>query len=234
MKLPPSLHHPSILLVALLAITASALHAQSPSASPEPPPEPPLVLPAPSKVQWTIAYDWTGANAPRATDGARLISTTVTKIENKRREVSRWGDGRQSERWVVDGLAMTQQPTWPPEMVVSEPAPPGEGDFDLGWLDVKYFQKSVTLEGKKCYYYVGPDRAGENRGLKGDGGEGPPMIKVWIDEKTRLPILVQTAECRKHYAYANSTETALQLPATFARRYDLYLASRPSPAPAGR
>jgi len=219
------------------------------------PPAPPFVRNAPSQVTWTIEFKKRGETAGRKGDEAApktgratLQKIEVTKYGRDRREVEEWSDGSKVEKWFFRGYHIFEQHGSKDIYVVNSSADGFQrltfpdystGDFpELEWLSAESYVGEESFEGRPGFLFeqsapvlsepvIAQIRAATGTApVKNDHGDSRRKTRVWIDEKTRLPMAVDNGVKTKVYSFRTSAQTVAEPPAAFVKALQEYEKSR--------
>lgn len=142
----------------------------------------------------------------------RIQSTTLTKTNKTYKEITTFGTGKKSEKWIFDGIQLMTAPEF--DVVVVIPAPAGEeypspdysdygqGDFEgLGWISLKNFKGVKDYEGRPAFMF--------------EEGKAGSTLTAFLSIETQLPLFFSNEEASRSYLYNPSPSLALILPEKF-------------------
>ncbi len=221
-------------LICAIALGGSfTVHAQGPGNAQEAPPSPPYIAPVPTPVSWNIQISYPEPPPP---ESRFLKEVRVTKTRDKKREISTWSDGIESETWYMDGHVIYRQPHFLSDdvAVVEEATYFAQGDFpNLFWVNKDTYKRQEIREGRLCYYYESDPSAVPGRVSASLQGQlqRPPVFKAWIDVKTKLPVVLDQGKLIEKYSFSAGTSQSISLPPLFARKLEQFLATKKAVLP---
>lgn len=219
------------------------------------PPAPPFVRNAPAQAAWTIELKKHGEMAGREADEAPLKANRailqkieITKYGRDRREIEEWSDGSKVEKWFFRGYHIFEQHGSKDIYVINTLADGFQqltfpdysaGDFpELDWLSAESYLGAESFEGRPGFLFeqsapalsepviAQVKTAIGTAPVKRDHEDSRRKIRVWIDEKTRLPMAVDNGVKTKVYSFRTSAQTVAEPPDAFVKALQEYEKSR--------
>ncbi len=211
-----------------------------------PPPKFPMELRAPSKFQWKIEFRYDREKAkketltPEAKSEDKLDdpveapppmlpkSIEVSKDGRIYREITTWQDGKKTEKWVLEGLQLREQPKTGRILDVDARSYSTDfsdyrrSDFEVAeWMGQDTFRGVKLLGSRPAYEFsVGADKRRLSPreialGSMPDEVRGPDSQPVgpgseyvaYLDAKSLMPIYIDDGEVVRIYSYGSLTET---------------------------
>ncbi len=204
-----------VVLFAAFATPAVAQQADTPASvdiSPKP-----FTNVIPNRTMWTITIRPSRAEAPQSADSdpndilaalvKKFAGTVIVKIEvayasGVRREIIRYADESEMTRYSTDSFTIyLDRATGEPVFDDSAGAMRWE---ELAWVSDKYYEESVSYEGRLCDVYRQYNRqatdgeipenfvSGLSRSELPAGTEAIPIATAYIDRETRFPVAQST------------------------------------------
>ena len=238
---------PAALFAFSLFMVPALAEEDKPEAPSLPPPKFPLELRAPNKYQWKIDFRFDRAKAkkqtltPEAKPSEDLDEPTeaappmlpksieVSKDGRVYREVTTWQDGKKSEKWVLDGLQLREQPKTGRVLDVDAASYSTDfsdyrrSDFELAeWMNKEAFKGVKLLGTRPAYEFsIGSDKRRPTpreialKSIQDDVSESTDSQPVaasaeyvaYLDAKSLLPIYIDDGEVVRIYSYGPLTES---------------------------
>jgi hypothetical protein len=208
-----------------LASLSRAQQAPGPQATPGPPPSGPLLVFAPDSAQWLISYK-------NNTDPVIEVPSAQTKYDQRslvqkngkiHHIISAFADNSRTDMWFTDAIDATVVPGQRAAVEMAGSNLHGafidfsRTDFPgFDWISKENYTGQQTMEGILCDVF----HDGGNATLPAANARqaaGPPPIPpsgstAYIDDKTRLPVLLQVDSKTSFYQMLAAPTTLIQLP----------------------
>ena len=237
-----------LLIVLLAALTGAVvrLPGQTPAPPRPTPPPGPLLNKAPDFAAWTVVSQRAPAT-PGAADarpptgkGPEMV-TTVTKTNQTRHfvirhRVKKTRDGGQEEIWQQGPYVVTHESMWQAAQLGFENTreDTAAADFpEFGWISEANFVGVQSVEGAACLVFDatitigGKPESGDGTSKTTDRNSGGRQVQVheraYIDQDTRLPRVLISADMVSRYTFQDAPGDPLALPVPDQEMINAYL-----------
>lgn len=147
------------------------------------------------------------------------LQVSVVRVDNDLREIIRWSDGKQSEKWILSAIVLEQAPedgsieVIDPRFFPTEAAKLTSTPFaELRWLRPSFFRGVRKIMDRDAFFYQADDVP-----FDPNSAEEPlsSSLVAWIDAETHLPLA--SADRDSLWLYKKRTDPVgpLTLPAAF-------------------
>jgi len=175
-------------------------------------PSPPYLKAVPSRAAWTITTRPLvpiSGEAAQPMSSSAIVKATVEKNAEVRRVRLQTASGQNFEFWAQGPFLFSmesgnQSATVVDMRGVSSPVAfytEMQGDFeDLKWLSSETFSTSISEKGRKLLVFQS-EKGAENLKADGEGANRMYGVKAFIDDKSRLPVRVETGSTVSQYEF---------------------------------
>jgi len=197
---------------------------------------------------WTVETTYptaaTPSPSPEGTPGQKTPTgmkpqkIEITQVDNLKRILITWIDGKTSQRWTVPNLNVIFE-TLPRDENVVTPIPPGcfleqlnefnmpYDSFGFNWIKPQYLKEKdpISYLGKSCFHYKGAVPVPTVDPIHPTDGPASTDWEAWIESKTLLPVAINTGTSLCIFTFQTKPPVGpLVPPAKFKKEIDYYIA----------
>lgn len=210
------------ILGGLFLFAAAADGGAQVSNTPEPgeTPKAPFIAKLPKFARYHIQVERVGGGSERAAAAKNdVASVEITKLDDCREFLEKFGNGKAKEFWVRGGLILLKYPGFPEPMImnpedVQVDVPVPEGDFSgFEWISPANFVGTSSVQGKKCFVFEQGDR------------------RAMINIATKLPELLKQGNVVNHFEYDPAPPDNTKWPPDYEAKWQMMLVTAKALAP---
>lgn len=246
--------------IATLAVFLSCASGFAASPTPAQRPEPPFVAKPASSARWAVNYSYTGGipkddsaalmqkalqqdpslKLPWAMDPLATrypLRKIVSVTGNIQQEETVYHDQSKAERWIINGLLVTPDPSNKKTYQVSTQSTSLAEPFafrefaGLGWLNEKNFRGIQSLRGRPCFFFEReeppvPENSGNPlRDARPVAPDAYAKASAWIDAETRTPVRLVVGPQVQDFEMLDAPASRLVVPEEVAKVWMFYAQS---------
>lgn len=246
--------------LATFAVLLSCASGFAASPTPAPRPEPPFVAKPANNECWAVNYSYTGGipkddnaalmqKAFQEDPGLKLpwamepmatrypLRKVVSVTGNIQKEETAYHDQSKAERWIINGLLVTPDPSNKKTYQVSTQSTSFAEPFafrefaGFGWLNEKNFRGIQSLRGRPCFFFE-REEPPVPEAPKSPLAEAHPVApdayakaSAWIDAETRAPMRLVVGPQVQDFEMLDAPASRLAVPEEVAKVWMFYAQS---------